>query len=256
MFDETKPPMKEVGSLIIQHCVGIIPPPNNMWGSVYLPTVKTDEMTCPQSDNNTDFVENYPDAKDGVLLLNLDNANIEAKVGHSIVQVTSPASGKVRIGDRIYDYVTIDGRKWITTNLQLWTMNTREWHYPAHPEFGFYYGTECFAEIDSLLPAGWRRPTLDDCTSIQSQGPYALQKTGYSAWSNATNSSGFSALPSDYWTKPNSTTNFTRAFLWGYEESGVGWHTIFIQPTQVVIGGWSYADAATRQCPIRVCCDA
>lgn len=256
MFDETEPPIKEVGSLVIQHCVGIIPPPNNMWGSVYLPTVKTDEMTCPQSDNNTNFVENYPDAKDGVLLLNLDNASIEAKVGHSMVQVTSPASGKVRIGDRIYDYVTIDGRKWITTNLQLWTMNTREWHFQAHPEFGFYYGLETFAEVDALLPAGWRRPNYADCQSLISQGYAAIQKTGYAAWSGATNTTGFSAMPTDYWRKPNVTPDFTRGFIWGAEESGVGWHNICIRPTQLTYGGWTYAEAATVKCPLRVCCDA
>lgn len=256
MFDESRPPKLDLESVIIEHTMGIITPPNNQWGSIYLPTVKTDEMSCFQSDNNTKFVENYPTSRDGVMLLNLDTASVNTKIGSSLVQVTAPASGKIKIGDRIYDYVTIDGRKWITTNLQLWTMNTRQWHYPNHPEFGFYYGTECFAEVDALLPTGWRRPTLADCTSLASQGAAALQKTGYTAWPSATNSSGFSALPSDYWRKPNQSTNFTRVFLWGYEEVGVGWHTIYITNSNVTTGGWTYVEAATRQCNLRVCCDA
>lgn len=259
MFDETKPPMKEVGSLIIQHCVGIIPPPNNQWGSMYLPVAKTDEMTCPQSDDNTDFLNNYPDAKDGVLLLNLDKANIEAKIGNSIVQVTSPASGKVRIGDRIYDYVTIDGRKWITTNLRLWTMGTRQWHYPDHEEYGFYYQVQSFSEIDALLPAGWRRPTNTDFNSLISQGYAALQATGQTAFPSATNSSGFSALPSQRWKKPNTTHTFTNCFLWGRDQ-GNGYSALRITSTAVSIAGWSYSDINSTSDPVyvpmRVCCDA
>ena len=259
MFDETKPPMREVGSLIIQHCVGIIPPPNNQWGSIYLPTIKTDEMTCPQSDDNTDFLNNYPDAKDGVLLLNLDKANIEAKIGSSIVQVTAPASGKVRIGDRIYDYVTIDGRKWITANLRLWTMGTRQWHYPDHDEYGFYYPVQSFSEIDALLPTGWRRPTNNDFNSLISQGYAALQATGQTAFPSATNSSGFSALPSQRWKKPNTTHTFTNCFLWG-KDQGNGYSALRITPTAVSIAGWTYSDINSASDPVyvpmRVCADA
>ena len=259
MFDETKPPMKEVGSLIIQHCVGIIPPPNNQWGSEYLPVVKMDEMTCPQSDNDTDFLTNYPEAKDGVMLLNLDKANIETKVGNSIVQVTAPASGKVRIGDRIYDYVTIDGRKWITTNLRLWTMGTREWHFPDHEEYGFYYPVDSFTEVDALLPTGWRRPTNTDFNSLISQGYAALQATGQVAFPSATNSSGFSALPSYRWKKPNVPVTFDECFIWGTDQ-GTGYSALRIQDSAVSISGWSYADIASSSdpvyVPIRVCCDA
>lgn len=258
-FDETKPPMKEVGSLIIQHCVGIIPPPNNQWGSIYLPTVKTDDMTCPQSDDNTEFLNNYPDAKDGVLLLNLDKANIETKIGNSIVQVTTPAAGKVRIGDRIYDYVTIDGRKWITTNLRLWTMGTRQWHYSDHDEYGFYYQVQSFSEIDALLPAGWRRPTNTDFNSLVSQGYAALQATGQTAFPSATNSSGFSALPSQRWKKPNTTHTFTNCFLWGTDQ-GNGYSALRIASTAVSIAGWTYSDINSASDPVyvpmRVCCDA
>lgn len=256
MFDETKPPMKELGSLIIQHCVGIIPPPNNLWGSIYLPTIKTDDMTCPQSDDNTKFLDNYPNAKDGVLLLNLDKASIETKVGNSIIQVTSPATGKVRIGDRIYDYVTIDGRKWITTNLQLWTMNTRQWHFPNHEEFGFYYGVETFAEVDALLPAGWRRPNYADCQSIISQGYAAVQALGQTAFPNATNTTGLSILPCYRWMKPNTSVTFNRGFFWGPEESGVGWHAVNVQASNISYAGWGYSDVPELKIPLRVCADA
>ena len=256
IFDETRPPNKAVNSVIIEHCTGIIPPPNNLWGSAFLPAVKTDEMTCPQCDDTTDFLNNYPNAKDGILLLNLDKANINAKIGGSIVQVTSPSSNKVRIGDRIYDYVVIDGRKWITTNLQLYTMGGRQWRFYDHQEFGFYYATSEFAEIDAMLPAGWRRPNQADLQSLINQGYAAIQKTGYTAWPNATNSSGFSATPNDYWRKPDVTPDFSRGFIWGPEESGVGWHNLWIRPTQLTYGGWTYAEAATVKCPLRVCCDA
>lgn len=256
MFDGTRPPKKEIGSVIIQHSMGIITPPNNQWGSIYLPTVKTDEMTCPQCDNDTDFLLNYPTSKDGLMLMNLDDAGVRTKMGNSLVQVVSPQSGKVRIGDRVYDYVVIDNRKWITTNLQLWTMNSRQWHFPDHPEFGFYYMTNTFAEIDALLPSGWRRPNYADCQSLISQGYAAIQGTGWTQWSSATNSSGFNAMPCGRWREPDITPDFTVAFLWGPEESGVGWHNIWIRPTQLTYGGWTYADAANLKIALRVCADA
>lgn len=256
MFNGTKPPKKEIGSVIIQHCMGIITPPNNQWGSVYLPTVKTDEMTCPQCDNNTNFLLNYPTSKDGLMLMNLDNASVATKMGNSLVQVVSPQTGKVRIGDRIYDYVVIDGRKWITTNLQLWTMNSRQWRFPDHPEFGFYYKTDTFAEVDALLPAGWRRPNYADCQSLISQGYAAIQGTGWTQWPSATNSSGFNAMPCGRWREPDITPDFTMAFLWGPEESGVGWHNIWIRASQLTYGGWTYAEAANLKIALRVCANA
>lgn len=256
MFDGTRPPKKEIGSVIIQHSMGIITPPNNQWGSIYLPTVKTDEMTCPQCDNDTDFLLNYPTAKDGLMLMNLDDASVRTKMGNSLVQVVSPQSGKIRIGDRVYDYVAIDGRKWITTNLQLWTMNSRQWRFPDHPEFGFYYKTDAFAEIDALLPSGWRRPNYADCQSLIGQGYAAIQGLGWPVWSSATNSSGFNAMPCGRWREPDITPDFSMAFLWGPEENGVGWHNIWIRSTQLTYGGWAYAEAANLKCALRVCCDA
>ena len=160
------------------------------------------------------------------------------------------------MGADYYDYVVIDNRKWITTNLQLWTMNSRQWHFPDHPEFGFYYMTNTFAEIDALLPSGWRRPNYADCQSLISQGYAAIQGTGWTQWSSATNSSGFNAMPCGRWREPDITPDFTVAFLWGPEESGVGWHNIWIRPTQLTYGGWTYADAANLKIALRVCADA
>lgn len=260
IFNESKPPRKNIGSLIIEHCVGIIPPPNNQWGSPFLPAVKTDDTSSLLSDDSTDFVKNYPNAPDGVLLTNLDKANLNVKLGSSIVQVTSPGSNTVRIGDKIYNYVVIDGRKWITENLQLWTMNTRQWHFPSHDEFGFYYGPETWTEIDALLPAGWRRPNYNDCQSLISQGYAALEATGYSQWTGATNTTGFSGLPCGRWRKPNVTPDFNRGFIWGPEEVGVGYHAISLQPSGVSYAGWNYADVRSTndpvRCVMRVCCDA
>lgn len=255
-FDENHPPKKELGSLLLEHCIGIMAPPNNAWGSVYLPVVKDDTIECPLSDNNTKFVENYPTVSDGIILVNLDKANLEVKLGASMVQVTSPGTGKIRIGDRIYDYVTIDGRKWITTNLQLWTMNTRQWHFPDHEEFGFYYGIETFPEVDALLPAGWRRPNYADCQSIISQGCAAVQALGQSAFPNATNTTGLSVLPCYRWVKPNTSVTFNRGFFWGPEEVGVGWHAVNVQAANISYAGWPYSDANGLKIPLRVCCDA
>lgn len=256
MFDGAHPPKKEVGSFKLEHCIGFIAPPNNQWGSDYLPTIMTDNMGCPLCDNNTKFPENYPTAQDGVMLVNLDKANLEVKLGASMIQVTSPATGKVRIGDRIYDYVTIDGRKWITTNLQLWTMNSRQWHFPDHEEFGFYYGIETFPEVDALLPAGWRRPNYADCQSIISQGYAAVQALGQSVFPDATNTTGLSILPCYRWLKPNTSVTFNRGFFWGPEESGVGWHAVNVQPSYISYAGWNYSDANALKIPLRVCCDA
>lgn len=256
IFDESRPPRQELESVILEHCEGIIVPPNFAWGHIYIPCVKSDLIGSLQCDNSTDFVKNFPNAKDGVMLFNMDGPNLVVKNGGSLVQVTSPASNKVKIGDRIYNYVVIDGRKWITENLQLYTMGTRQYRDYNHQDFGFYYGTDSFAEIDALLPTGWRRPNAADCMSLVSQGYAALQSTGYSVWPNATNSSGFSAVPSDKYNKPNTTPTFNRVWFWGPEDSGIGWKNIWIRPSNVDYSGWTYSDAASKQCNIRVCCDA
>ena len=260
MFDETRHPLQQVGSVIIEHSIGIIPPPNNAWGSVYLPTVKMDDRTIPFMDNNTKFAENYTEASDGVILINLDDGSLNSKIGGKMVTVKGAESNLIRIGDRDYRYVTIDGRKWITENLRLFTMNTREWVFFEHPEFGFYYGPETWTEIDALLPAGWRRPNYNDCQSIITQGYAAVQATGYTAWPNATNSSGLSAIPCGRWKKPDATPDFTRGFIWGPEEVGVGYHAINIQASNISYAGWNYATVTSTsdpvRCVMRVCCDA
>ena len=85
---------------------------------------------------------------------------------------------------------------------------------------------QCFAEepIQGLCPDGWRMSSMDDWFNLMSElknNFYSLQQTGYPEWGNATNSSGFSAVPvgfiqagaydnvgtqAGFWTTSQSTT--------------------------------------------------
>ena len=62
---------------------------------------------------------------------------------------------------------------------------------------------QCFAEepLQGLCPDGWRMPTMDDWFALMGDVKnnfYSLQQTENPMWENATNSSGFSAVPAGF----------------------------------------------------------
>lgn len=257
-FDESRPPEKKVGSLKLEHVVGI--DPLVFLDSAHLPCLKRDDDVILY-DNNTDLAQ-FKGLGDGAMLFNLDTFVPSVKVAGQLQACASAPSGIVRIGNELYDYVTIDGRKWITRNLNL-RLVTRQHTIWDHLEWGQYYKYSDLSAIQSALPSGWRIPNAADVTSLIGGGTSArahdLQSLGVSYWPSATNSTGFSALPSTWWYKPNTTPHSTfkkYAFYWTAVTEGSNVKNISIAPDAVSSGGWTAGEAASLWIPLRVCADA
>lgn len=257
-FDEDRPPRKKVGSVILQHCEGIDPFP--FLDDGHLPCFKKDEDVILCSD--TTELDTFERIEDGTILFNLDRHIPIVKIADNFADCASAPSGVVRIGNELYSYVTFDGRRWITRNLNL-RIPTRQNTIFDHLEWGQYYKYSDLSAIQSKLPSGWRIPNASDVSSIVGDGTSArahnLQSLGISYWTNATNSTGFSALPSTWWNKPNTTPHSTfkqYAFYWTAVTEGSNVKNISIAPNAVSSGGWTASEAASLWIPIRVCCDA
>lgn len=259
VFDENRPPEKTIGSLKLINCVGIDPLP--FLDNAHLPCLIRNDESIKFS-NSTKILENFDGISDGCQILNLDNGKLYVKVGSELIAVSPNATNKVRIQNELYDYVVIDGLKWITRNLNLRT-KTPNRQKTFHPEYGQYYKYSDLSTISSMLPSGWRIPVLSDITALVGDGSssraYSLQKVGQPDWPNATNSTGFSAVESTWWYKPNTSPHTTFGkymFLFTAALDGANPQNISISPTSVSRGGWSPSDAAGLWIPIRVCSDA
>lgn len=257
-FDEERPPRKKVGSVILQHCEGIDPFP--FLDDGHLPCFKKDEDVILCSD--TTGLDTFERIEDGTILFNLDRHVPIVKIANDFADCASAPSGVVRIGNELYSYVTFDGRKWITRNLNL-RIPTRQHTIFDHLEWGQYYKYSDLSAIQAKLPSGWRIPNASDVTSIVGDGSstraHNLQSLGVSYWTGATNSTGFSALPSSWWYKPNTTPHSTfkqYAFYWTTVTEGSNVKNISIKPNAVSSGGWTAGEAATLWIPLRVCADA
>ena len=256
-FDESRPPEKKVGSLKLEHCIGI--DALSFLDSGHLPCLKKDDdvILC---DNNTDL-SSFKAIGDGTIMFNLDRFVPIVTIANNLVDCASAPSGVVRIGNELYDYVVIDGRRWISRNLNL-RIETRQHTIWDHLEWGQYYKYSDLSSIQSALPSGWRIPNAGDVTSLVGDGTSArahnLQSTGVSYWTSATNSTGFSALPSTWWNKPNTTPHPTfkqYAFYWTTATEGSNVNNISIAPNAVFSGGWTSSEASSLWIPIRVCAD-
>lgn len=257
-FDENRPPRKKVGSVILQHCEGIDPFP--FLDDAHLPCFKKDEDVILLS--NSTGIESFERIEDGTILFNLDTHVPVIKIANNFVNCASAPSGVVRIGNELYDYVVIDGLRWITRNLNL-RIPTRQHTIFDHLEWGQYYKYSDLTAIQAKLPSGWRIPNASDVSGIVGDGSstraHNLQSLGVSYWTSATNATGFSALPSTWWYKPNTTPHSTfkqYAFYWTTATEGSNVKNLSIAPNAVSSGGWTAGEAASLWIPIRVCADA
>lgn len=257
-FDESRFPEKKVSSIRIENCVGI--DPLVFLDSDHLPCLKKDDgvLLC---DNDTDLTE-FNGIGDGTTLFNLDTFIPYVKVAGKLQPCASAPSGVVRIGNELYDYVTIDGLKWITRNLNL-RLTTRQHTIFGHNDWGQYYKYSDLSAVSAELPTGWRIPNATDIASIVGDGTstraHNLQSLGVSFWPSATDSTGFSALPSMFWYKPNTEPHPTYkeyALYWTTATEGTDVKNIEITPDSVSSGTFTSEDASTLWIPIRVCCDA
>lgn len=263
IFDENRPPKNEIGSVELDQCFQLN---YAYWDEEHLPCVKRSQSNMIEIGNTTDFIRKFPTAKDGVLMFNLDNGRTYQKVGDLLLPIGDAPSNVVRIGNEIYNFVVINGRKWITRNLNLYTPDSRNYSFYNHPDWGQYYYYTDIAVVQSMLPEGWRVPNETDLRSLVGDATKArsLQGLGWSGFPNATNTTGFSATPSERWVRPSSAPtrwSYNRGVFWG-QASSSSVQAIMINESSASYAGWSLSDAQRGidggpiLCPIRVCADA
>lgn len=255
VFDELSTPLKEVGSIKIDDCHNILPPE---LPSLYLPCCS---KQTPSFDNSTDLLFNY-NLNDGDVLQNLANGGLYTKLGNSLRVVLGPDLNCVRVGNRLYSFVTINGICIITENLKWRTMDSRNYEIFNREDFGVYYAQSDMSKISAALPAGWRIPTTSDVYALLGVSPgghggadfaHSIQDTHYpSVWSDATNSRGLSMVPSRYWYTPDATPNYNVGFLFVQSETANEIHNLTLTANDVFRGGWAPSEGGNLKLPVRI----
>lgn len=255
-FDETRMCRKQIGAIHIENTLGVNPLP--LCPDSHLAAIQIDGNSILTS-NNTD-ISTYYKTPQGTQFLNLDEKAIQTYVSNKNVNINTIPGNFIRIGKELYEYVEIDGLKWITRNINAQTAN-RNCTYWDHLDWGRYYHSSDIVNIESMLPSGWRIPTDADIASLVGDGSAsrarALQSTDYSSvWPNATNSTGFNMVPSYYWKRPSQRddSNFNTGFIFGQAVSN-GRRNIDVRENSVSMGGWSTTDLTNLYVPTRVCAD-
>lgn len=255
-FDETRPCRKTINAIQIENSFGFNA--TALMPDSHLSAVRTDSNMILTT-NDTDMKEYYKTPQ-GTQFLNLDEKSFQTYVSDKMVNFNFIPGNYVRIGDELYEYVVIDGLKWITRNLNLRTPN-RQCTFWNHLEFGQYYNNRDIVNVQAKLPSGWRIPTDADIASLVGDGSAArsrsLQSTNYqSVWPNATNSTGFNMVPCHYWKRPSQAaeSNFNRGFIFGQAVSN-GRRNIDFKENAISIGGWGTSDLTNLYVPVRVCAD-
>ena len=83
---------------------------------------------------------------------------------------------------------------------------------------------QCFAEepLQGLCPDGWRMPTMEDWFALLDDVKnnfYSLQQTENDLWENATNSSGFTAVPAGFMLNGIYNSVGEQAVFWSSSQS-------------------------------------
>lgn len=102
----------------------------------------------------------------------------------------------IRIGNDWYKTIVLGNRIWMAENLRYKTANSvgRD----DDSKYGQYYGLDDISELQFIIPSGWRIPdiNMEDVATLYSPDVEALQSTEFlDQWPNATDSTGFSAVP-------------------------------------------------------------
>lgn len=156
----------------------------------------------------------------------------------------------VSIDGKVYKTKKIGNLIWTIENLAVETSGSET--RPSHTNFGCYYPHSDVSLIEGKLNSGWRVPSqvdFQDLVDACNSDVLAAQSTGYSLWPNATNSSGFAAVPSR--TSSNSESQLDRSILWS--------STITISETIAALIGSSsfqfppYAFGENLKVCVRVC---
>lgn len=256
-FDENSTPRKSVGSVSIENCHGIR---RQEYSSIYLPCEKRPIPVC---DSSTKVLSNY-DVKDGTIFQNLDDGKLYVKQGHGVSVVMNSPGNLVRIGNDLYSFTTINGLYFLTENLKWRTMDSRNYEYLDHTNFGVYYAQSDISKIEAILPAGWRIPTTADITTLLGTSghggadlAHSFQDKNYtSVWPGATNSKNACIVPSYYWKAPDQSVTFNTAMLFVKSQTSGEIHNLTVQANDIFRGGWTTSEGSNLKLPVRLVKDA
>ncbi|MFK5855417.1 MAG: FISUMP domain-containing protein [Bacteroidota bacterium] len=126
--------------------------------------------------------------------------SITVSIGSITGTYTDPRDGQT------YNTIIIDNEKWFAENLNYTTSTSNSWTYNNNPANGDIYGRLYNWEAASIAcPNGWRLPSRDEWIALSdflgglSVAGGKMKETGTAHWNtpntDATNSSGFTALP-------------------------------------------------------------
>ncbi|MBR6454243.1 MAG: fibrobacter succinogenes major paralogous domain-containing protein [Fibrobacter sp.] len=104
-----------------------------------------------------------------------------------------------------------------------------------------------------ICPDGWHIPTDNewrDMYDAVGTTPYALQVEGQRLWRNATNASGFSAIPTGYFFYSDMQDIGEYGGLWSVRESEDGWHA-YPWSMRVSSAGFDYLAQKNSSFPVR-----
>ena len=257
-FDSARPTKQEVGSLIITGNNVDLPSPS--YSDAYKPVLMRDDSEgngLINFNSNTNFVINYGNSRKGKLLFNTDTNTLYTYINGVLCEIDHDPGGSdnyIMIGGESYPVVTINGLKWIATNLNLQTTNSVL--LTGHEsDFRQYYPDGDFSEITAALPSGWRIPTRADWQQLQPESP-SVTNSGWAYWStlypvelpNATNTTGFSATPS----RAYDSADHDRVLYWTSTVSG----TSHVAYGLLKDNGYGYGGMDGKKLCVRVCADA
>lgn len=122
-----------------------------------------------------------------------------------------------------YKTVTIGSQTWMAENLNYdYRVDDRSYGSYCYSDdckiYGRYYKWDV---AQNVCPKGWHLPNKMEWEALYKaigEDPYAMQATGY--WNEATNASGFSALPGGYSFYGSSRNFGSRACFWGSSRYG------------------------------------
>lgn len=133
----------------------------------------------------------------------------------------------LEIGGKVYKTVKIGNQEWMAENLDYspeWCTMVEGQNAVADPfkpccvycvtegyekTFGLYYNYVAAYRIADSIP-GWRLPTMEDWDELSAfvDNAYALQSQNAASFVNATNTTGFSALPGGWIVVNNDDNNW------------------------------------------------
>jgi len=140
--------------------------------------------------------------------------------------------------DQVYRTIKIGNQTWMAQNLNFAGEDITSWCYNDEEECPITGRLYNWSTSKTVCPSGWKLPTQEEWNVLYETFEYIeMQAIGFESWPNATNSSGFSAVPSglrDY----NYLYGDYRSYIWSSTESessgrGYAW---FLNPDGENVG--------------------